>query len=167
MDFDWSHKMSVETFRISGKKLSVPAAADGWTFEKRPGGWVVATRPRSDGSIERKRLMVFESKGKLSFSVDGVLYHGAIEEKSRGGGASGGSEQDLIAQFPGKVRKILVAEGASVEEGTPLLLLEAMKMEFSVKAPFSGKIEKIRVIEGQQLVSGDRFLDLKPNSKKS
>ena len=42
-----------------------------------------------------------------------------------------------------------------------MLLLEAMKMEFSVKAPFKGTIERILVKEGQQLSPGDRFLDLK------
>ncbi len=157
--------MSGETFRVSGKKLAIPAAGEGWTFETRPGGWIVATRARADGTVERKRVFLFEAKGKLSFSVDGRLYHGALEAKSRAGGTSGGSEADLVAQFPGKVRKVLVAEGAEVEEGVPMLLLEAMKMEFSVKAPFAGKIEKILVKEGQQLAPGDRFLDLKPAKK--
>ena len=157
--------MSGETFRVSGKKLPMPEPATGWTFETRPGGWTVASRARADGSTERKRIFVFESKGKLSFSIDGVLYHGSVDAKARAAGASGGTDQDLIAQFPGKVRKVLVQAGTTVEEGTPLLLLEAMKMEFSVKAPFAGKIEKVHVVEGQQLSPGDRFLDLKANKK--
>lgn len=157
--------MSGETYRLSGKKLPVPIVAEGWTFETRPGGWVVASRARKDGSTERKRVFLHEASGKLSFSVDGVLYHGIIDAKSRAGTAAGGSDLDLIAQFPGKVRKLLVAEGSDVSEGTPLLLLEAMKMEFSVKAPFAGRIEKIRVQEGQQLSPGDRFLDLTPTKK--
>ncbi len=159
--------MSGETFRVNGKKLEVPAPAEGWTFETRPGGWTVATRARPDGSAERKRVFIHESKGRLSFSIDGMLYHGGLDVKSRASGTAGGSDQDLIAQFPGKVRKILVAEGEQVAEGTPLVLLEAMKMEFSVKAPFAGKIEKILVREGQQLVPGDRFLDLRTAAKKA
>lgn len=159
--------MNGETFRVSGKKLAVPAAGEGWSFETRPGGWVVASRVRADGSHERKRIFIHEAKGKLSFNVDGVLYHGSVDAKSRAGTAVGGSDQDLIAQFPGKVRKVLVAEGASVEAGTPLFLLEAMKMEFSVKAPFAGKVEKILVKEGQQLTPGDRFLDFKPAATKA
>jgi biotin carboxyl carrier protein len=153
--------MSAETFRISGKKMDLPSPGEGWSFERRPGGWIVATRARADGSRERRRIFLFEAKGKLSFSVDGRLFHGSVEEKSRSGGAAGGSDQDLIAQFPGKVRKVLVAEGATVAAGEPLVLLEAMKMEFSVKAPFPGKVEKIFVRAGQQLAPGDRFLDLK------
>lgn len=157
--------MSAETFRVSGKKIEIPSPAEGWTFETRPGGWTVASRTRSDGTVERKRLFVFESKGKLSFSIDGHLYHGSIDAKVRSGSAAAGSDQDLVAQFPGKVRKVLVTEGLEVEEGTPLILLEAMKMEFSVKAPFAGRIEKILVKDGQQLSPGDRFLDLKVRHK--
>lgn len=152
--------MSREIFRISGKKLPVPAAAEGWTFETRPGGWVIATGKNAAGASIRRRFFLHEAKGKLSFSMGGSLFFGPIDATARGGATAGGSDLDLIAQFPGKVRKVLVQEGATVAEGEPMLLLEAMKMEFSVKAPFAGKITKIRVTEGQQLSPGDRFLDL-------
>jgi biotin carboxyl carrier protein len=154
---------SKESFRISGKKVALPApSAEGWSFETRPGGWVVAVKRNSAGAeSERRRFFLHESKGKLGFSVDGSLFFGSVQTEARGGGSSGGSEADLQAQFPGKVRKILVASGAKVEEGTPLLLLEAMKMEFSVKAPYAGVVDRIHVKEGQQLSPGDRFLDLK------
>lgn len=148
--------MSNETFRLSGKKIPLPNAVGEWHFETRPGGWIIGTRGK-----ERKRFFLNENKGRLSFSVDGFLAFGPLQSESRAGSGGGGSDQDLIAQFPGKVRKILVSVNDRVEEGTPLLLLEAMKMEFSVKAPFSGKVEKIFVTEGQQLAPGDRFLDLK------
>ncbi len=152
--------MAKERFRISGKKVELPAAVSEWSFETRPGGWMIGTRTTEKG-VERKRFFLHESRGKLSFSVDGFLFHGPVEAESRGGGASGGSDLDLNAQFPGKVRKILVEVGVRIEEGTPMMLLEAMKMEFSVKAPFTGTVEKILVKEGQQLSPGDRLLDLK------
>ena len=141
--------------------MPVPAVG-AWEFEARPGGWVLGTKRGSDGSIVmRKRFFLHESKGKLGFSIDGSLFFGPVQAEARGAAAAGGSEQDLVAQFPGKVRKILVGEGTLVEAGTPMLLLEAMKMEFSVKAPFAGTVHRILVKEGQQLSPGDRFLDLK------
>jgi biotin carboxyl carrier protein len=156
---------SKESFRVSGKKVAIPAPnaeAQAWSFETRPGGWIVATKRGLEGvPTERRRFFLHEAKGKLGFSVDGSLFFGNVLAETRAGGASAGSELDLLAQFPGKVRKILVAEGAKVEEGAPMLLLEAMKMEFSVKAPYAGTIERILVKEGQQLSPGDRFLDLK------
>ncbi len=152
--------MAKEKFRVSGKKLDIPVPSTEWRFEKRPGGWVIATRTHGS-KTERKKLFIQDSKGKFSFSVDGFLYQGSIESESRAGSSGGGSELDLNAQFPGKVRKILVAVGESLTEGAPMMLLEAMKMEFSVKAPYAGKVEKILVKEGQQLSPGDRLLDLK------
>lgn len=152
--------MAKERFRVSGKKVDFPAAGNDWSFETRPGGWLIGTRKTATGT-ERKRFIIHEAKGKISFSVDGFLYQGSIETEARAGSGAAGSDLDLNAQFPGKVRKILVSVGAILEEGAPMMLLEAMKMEFSVKAPYSGVVEKILVTEGQQLSPGDRLLNLK------
>ena len=157
--------MSKETLRLSGKRTEMPAASQEWKFETRPGGWVIASRT-VNGKTERKRFFIHESKGNLGLNVGGFLYHSQIQAQTRGGGASAGSDQDLISQFPGKVRKVLVSEGQKVKEGEALLLLEAMKMEFSVKAPFGGTVKKVHVKEAQQLTPGTRFLDLDPEAKK-
>lgn len=147
-------------FKVSGKKVELPKTESEWKFEARPGGWVIGERMTEKG-IERARFAMFESAGKLSVSVGGHLYHGTVQVQVRGA-AGGASDADLVAQFPGKVRKVIVKDGAEVSEGDPLVLVEAMKMEFSVKAPFDGKVVKVLVKEGQQLHPGDRFVDLLP-----
>jgi len=150
-----------EKFRISGKKQELPSTGlprVKWTV--RPGGWLVGVR--EDGS--RVRMMLHEARGHLGVAIGGRLYQGQVAADAHGGqggqGGAGGGDSDLVAQFPGKVRKILVQPGAEVAEGLPLLLVEAMKMEFTIKAPFSGKVTRILVQEGQQLAPGDRFVDL-------
>ena len=152
--------MKKELFRISGKSVSLPGApkeAAECKYEVRPGGWVIVQFP--DGS--RTRIAAVEARGRVSASLGGVLFSGEIQqERSLGAEGSGGNESDLVAQFPGKVRKILVAEGQKVADGEPLILVEAMKMEFAIKAPFAGKIARLLVSEGQQLSPGDKFLDL-------
>lgn len=150
---------SKTSLKISGKKFEMSAASSvksTWSFTLRPGGWVIAT---SD-SGERRRLMLSEFRNRISGSLNGNLWMGEWLFAERGTQSAAGSESDLIAEFPGKVRKILVHEGASVPAGEPLLLIEAMKMEFSIRAPFKGKVSKIFVHEGQQLTPGTRFLDL-------
>ena len=117
----------------------------------------------SDGRIERRKISLSETKGRISLAADGTLWPGEIQSGRAAGGATGGSDADLVAQFPGKVRKILVQTGAIVQMGDPLVLVEAMKMEFAVKAPYSGTVTQIRVKEGQQLSPGDRFVEMKPN----
>jgi biotin carboxyl carrier protein len=146
--------------RLSGKKFTLDGAkSSDWKFEVRPGGWVIAT----DAQGNRHRLALRDIRGKFSFSTLHSSGSGEIQKQSAGGGKAGASaasvEADLTAQFPGKVRKILVAAGAEVQEGEPLLLVEAMKMEFAIKAPAAGKVKKILVAEAQQLSPGDRFVD--------
>jgi 3-methylcrotonyl-CoA carboxylase alpha subunit len=142
-----------ESFKSSGKKFEIkPGQA--WTFESRPGGWMIAKGPAG----ERVRFAATEFRGKLSFSIGGKLLIGEFSD-GRQTSAGAGADSDLTAQFPGKVRKILVQSGSSVDAGAPLILVEAMKMEFTIKAPSAGKIKKVLVTEGQQLSPGDRFFD--------
>jgi biotin carboxyl carrier protein len=50
--------------------------------------------------------------------------------------------------MPGRITSILVKEGELVEEGTPLLILEAMKMQNEFGSPIAGKVKSISVHEG-------------------
>ncbi len=153
------------TLRISGKTFELPARVSSqWKFEVRPGGWLIAVEAESG---KRFKLAAYETRGKLSLLLNGHLWHGELREMSAGSTHSSTSDADLVAQFPGKVRKLLVEAGAEVAEGDRLLLVEAMKMEFAVKAPFAGVVKRILVTEGQQLAPGTRFLDLEPASKRS
>lgn len=104
------------------------------------------------------------SAGRLSACVEGCLWSGPLVGASETENEESADDSNLVAQFPGKVRKILVSNGARVKEGDPLVLVEAMKMEFAVKSPFDGVVAKILVTEGQQISPGDRFLDLETKS---
>jgi biotin carboxyl carrier protein len=151
-----------ERFRVSGKKIELPEAPAGWTLMPRPGGWVVAHGPGG----ERERIALVELKSRVAASLGGVLYSGEVARDQRAGQSAAGSDADLVAQFPGKVRKVLVQEGAVVAEGDPLVLVEAMKMEFAINAPFAGKVTRVLVKEAQQLSPGDRFVELAPEAAK-
>lgn len=60
----------------------------------------------------------------------------------------------VVAPMAGLVIKVLVENGAKVESGQPILVLEAMKMEHVVKAPTSGVINSLQVAPGQQVSDG-------------
>jgi 3-methylcrotonyl-CoA carboxylase alpha subunit len=64
----------------------------------------------------------------------------------------------LSAPMPGKVISILVKPGQSVQRNTPLLVMEAMKMEHTVMAPIDGVIDVIRFEVGEQVVEGAELL---------
>jgi biotin carboxyl carrier protein len=67
---------------------------------------------------------------------------------------AGPGSGDVQAPMPGKVLQVLVAQGDDVEEGTPLLVLEAMKMENVIKATAPGKVASVPVSEGQAVEKG-------------
>jgi propionyl-CoA carboxylase alpha chain len=60
----------------------------------------------------------------------------------------------LLAPMPGTVGRVLVAPGAVVAAGDPLLTIEAMKMEHIVRAPEAGVVAEIRVRPGDQTEPG-------------
>ncbi len=97
--------------------------------------------------------------------VSHPLFQGECElrEKSRrGGGADrlhGAEATDLRAPFPGKVVKILVSAPIEVAKGEPLVVLEAMKMEFTYTAPSDLRIAKVLVREGEVLEKGAPFFE--------
>jgi biotin carboxyl carrier protein len=63
----------------------------------------------------------------------------------------------LTAPMPGKVVKVLVTVEQQVEAGTPLVVLEAMKMEHTVRAAEAGTVRELHVAVGDQ-VDTDRLL---------
>ena len=68
----------------------------------------------------------------------------------------------ISALMPGKVLKLLVQPGETVEEGQPILILEAMKMQNEYVAPFAATIGVIHVEEGATLEINAPMLTLVP-----
>ncbi len=65
-----------------------------------------------------------------------------------------GSAQ-IVAPMPGKVVRVLVEQGASVEAGDSLIVVEAMKMQNEMKAPRAGVIAKLNAQAGATVNAGD------------
>ena len=63
-----------------------------------------------------------------------------------------------VSPMPGVVKKIMVREGDEVEEGTVLLVVEAMKMENSIRAAFKGTVKELYVSDGEQVSKEQKLL---------
>jgi 3-methylcrotonyl-CoA carboxylase alpha subunit len=63
-------------------------------------------------------------------------------------------ESSLLAPMPGRVIAQLVDAGDRVEKGSPLLVLEAMKMEYTIHAPDAGRVESFHFAVGDQVAEG-------------
>ena len=68
-------------------------------------------------------------------------------------------EGELEAPMPGKIIAILVATGDRVEKDVPLLILEAMKMEHTIRAPARGRIARILCRVGEQVGEGVELIE--------
>lgn len=69
-------------------------------------------------------------------------------------GKSGAKASTVKSQMPGKILKVHVKAGDEVVKGTPLLVMEAMKMENEIKANAPGVIASIHVEAGQVVETG-------------
>ena len=61
---------------------------------------------------------------------------------------------EVGANIPGNIVKVLVGEGDEIKEGDPIAVIEAMKMQTNIIATAEGQIKEICVKEGQQVKAG-------------
>jgi biotin carboxyl carrier protein len=110
-----------------------------------------------------------EANGKKYLSVAGEQF--LIEEATPDNVAGSGADSSDIAEepvaaspMPGKVVKILVKVGHSVEKGQGLVIVEAMKMENEIKSPVSGTVGKINFKPGDLVDAGQPIVEIEPDA---
>lgn len=76
-------------------------------------------------------------------------------------GVARASNDSLTAPMPGQIIGVLVAEGQPVTAGDPLMILEAMKMEHTIRAPHDGIVATIHYRPGDQVRASAVLLDVR------
>jgi acetyl-CoA/propionyl-CoA carboxylase, biotin carboxylase, biotin carboxyl carrier protein len=77
--------------------------------------------------------------------------------RERKGGGGGGAPGELTSPIQGTVLKVAVEQGAQVDQGALICVIEAMKMENEITAPSAGMVEELGVSEGGSIAIGDRI----------
>ena len=102
---------------------------------------------------------VEETPGGLVVVIDGFRFEIAVHDPrrwSRQAGARGsGGVETVAAPMPGKVVRVLVSPGDTVEAGQGLLVVEAMKMQNEMKATRAGRILTVGAKEGATVSAGE------------
>lgn len=86
-----------------------------------------------------------------------------LDPRQRRGSSAVGAHagpQEILAPMPGRIVKVLAAEGQEVEAGSGLVVIEAMKMQNELRAPRSGRVERIYVREGEGVETGAKLVRL-------
>lgn len=104
---------------------------------------------------------------KIWFKLDEQVYSydliDLIEGSFKKSKALGKSSDRILAPMPGKVTKLFVSENQAVNKGDALLVMEAMKMEYTLKADISATVEKIFYKISDQVSLGHLLIQLKEN----
>jgi 3-methylcrotonyl-CoA carboxylase alpha subunit len=102
--------------------------------------------------LEREGSLLHLFHGGRHIVIDWLdAHHDAFEAEAE--------EGRLTAPMPGKIVALLASPGTRVERGTPLLVMEAMKMEHTIAAPFAGVVRLIRFGVGDQVAEGEQLLE--------
>ena len=93
---------------------------------------------------------------------DGRTWTVSLPDRAVEDGDAGDTTAHVPAPLPGKVVKVAVRSGDTVERGATLAVLEAMKMELNVEAPREGVIDEVLVSEGDQVTEGAVLVTFAP-----
>jgi 3-methylcrotonyl-CoA carboxylase alpha subunit len=157
--------------RVGERTVEVEIAPDGATLvDDRPvaldarqqgaDSWSV----RLDGASHEVHVL---GRDPLRLWVDGVEVAASVADQralaaARAGGATRPQRHELRAPMPGLVRAVHVREGQAVERDTPLVTLEAMKMENEMRASAPGRVTRVAVAAGSKVDGGALLVVLAP-----
>jgi 3-methylcrotonyl-CoA carboxylase alpha subunit len=105
----------------------------------------------------RRNAAVSVGRGELTVFFGGHAYTFGLPDSLAGDEEAGGAGDQVIAPMPGLVKVLQGAAGDEVSEGQPLVILEAMKMEHTLKAPRDGIIGEVLVEAGEQVQTARSF----------
>jgi biotin carboxyl carrier protein len=112
--------------------------------------------------------------GVFSVLMDGLVYEARVDSgivtiagqryeieqidprkyKRRGTGAIGTGRSSIKAPMPGKIVRVLVSVGETVQAGQGIAVVEAMKMQNEIKAAGAGSVTSVAVKDGDTVDAG-------------
>ncbi len=117
-----------------------------------------------DGQLLRVKAL--KVKGKLWYHVDGRTHSYSPHLQTHGAGkkSSPSNPNEITAPMPGKIIKLFKKEGDSVKPGDTVVVMEAMKMEYTLKVHHSMVVRKILCQENETVELGERLVKMEENN---
>ena len=101
-----------------------------------------------------------KAHGRLWFHLDGVTHvvESAASSARRSSGPVSGEPGVIKAPMPGKITRVAVALGDTVQKGQALIVMEAMKMEYTLESDLAGPVTEIGFAVGSQVALGQTLV---------
>ena len=149
---------------IEGETSELDVARDGGSF-KAGAVEIEVVSVENDWAVIRvgkvlHQVPFTEVAGQLWFSFDGETHSAEVTSASAATRRPRERAHSMSAPMPGVVLKILTSAGSVVEKGTPLIILEAMKMEHQIVAPYAGTVKAVQCAEGEMVQPGRDLIEL-------
>ncbi|WP_434710242.1 acetyl/propionyl/methylcrotonyl-CoA carboxylase subunit alpha [Pseudomonas sp. R1-1] len=113
-----------------------------------------------DDAGVRRALRAIRQGDALYLHWDGELRRVETYDPISAVDASHSHQGGLTAPMNGSIVRVLVEAGQAVEAGAQLVVLEAMKMEHSIRAPHAGVIKALHCQEGEMVGEGSALVEL-------
>ncbi|GMG84018.1 acetyl/propionyl/methylcrotonyl-CoA carboxylase subunit alpha [Paralimibaculum aggregatum] len=117
---------------------------------------------RVDLGTRQLRADVLREAARISVFAEGRSFHFGLPDALTGAEAEKAGGESIAAPMPGLVKLVSAAPGAEVAEGEALFVLEAMKMEHTLRAPRAGRVAEVLAAVGDQVTDGTLLLTLEP-----
>lgn len=146
--------MKISVYIAKEKKYKVRAVRIGTDLWMHVNGetWVIDQRPKPKK----------ESRPSANAGAALGSHSGAAPDIDHGGGAAAAEAAEIRSPMPGKILKVNVKKGDQVAEQQVLVVMEAMKMEYSLAAPARGVVLDIHCNEGQQVEHNQVLVNVGP-----
>jgi acetyl/propionyl-CoA carboxylase alpha subunit len=117
-----------------------------------------------DAEINGQRMQgaVAKTGATTWYSLNGEVWTvEAATRSQRAGGRAAVDPNTVAAPMPGKIIKVMVQKNSNVALGETLIVMEAMKMEYTLKAALAGVVDEITCVVGQQVTLGSILVKLR------
>jgi 3-methylcrotonyl-CoA carboxylase alpha subunit len=154
----WRHGEQQQPVRVEpgGAAHTMSLGTDSWAVRGTAGSKGRMHAQLGDRQVSAT-LVVQDDKRVVFF--EGRTWPLALVPRLQAGGDAEESTGGLKAPMPGKVVSLIANAGDTVAKGTPLLVLEAMKMEHTITAPGNGRVKAFYFAAGDQVAEGVELVD--------
>lgn len=149
---------------IGGREFLANVDQGSVTIDGVDGTWVTSARADGRWSVvsgdARLTGAAIKTPSGTWVSLDGTVALAEVDSASSRPRARHSDADALRPPMSATVIRIHVATGATVAEGDPLIVLEAMKMEMPIRAPRAGVVTAVHCKEGELVTPATVLLDL-------